>query len=70
MAAGQNVKPNRGNTEMTASVNSDTTETLASGKLRWEPMKLVPVGTVAALLEAVTGSKGDGGGGGMMMVGL
>jgi hypothetical protein len=55
---------------MTASVNSDTTETLASGKLRWEPMKLVPVGTVAALLEAVTGSKGDGGGGGMMMVGL
>jgi hypothetical protein len=43
----------------------------ASDKLPWEPMKLSGVGTVAALLEAVTGSLGDGGGGGtgMMMVG-
>jgi hypothetical protein len=54
---------------MAASIRSERADTVASGKFRWEPMKLTPVGTVAALLEAVTGSKGDGGGGGMMMVG-
>jgi len=34
---------------------------LASGKLRWEPMQLVAVGTVAGLLEAAVGSRNDGG---------
>jgi hypothetical protein len=43
----------------------------ASAKLRWEPMKLEAIGTVAALLEGSGGSVGDPGGTGtaMMMVG-
>jgi hypothetical protein len=47
-------------------------ETPVSGKVPWEPMKLVPVGTVAALLQASGGSQNDAntGSGPKMMVGL
>jgi hypothetical protein len=47
-------------------------ETPVSGKVPWEPIKLVAVGTVAALLQASSGSQLDGntGAGQKMMVGL
>ena len=42
------------------------------GRLVWEPMKLTPVGTVAALLQASSGSMNDGntGSGPKMMSGV
>ena len=55
-----------------SSTQGITSETPASGKLPWEPMELVAIGTVAALLEASSGSQPDGntGSGQKMMVGL
>lgn len=56
---------------MAAPIRQGAAETPVSAKLRWEPMKLEAIGTVAALLEGSGGSVGDPGGTGtaMMMVG-
>ena len=55
---------------MAAATRGNTAKAMTEGKLPWEPMKLVAVGTVAALLEAATGSRNDGGTmGNNMMVG-
>ena len=51
--------------------NDEIFETAPAVKRDWEPMKLTHVGTVAALLQASTGSMNDSntGSGPKMMVG-
>ena len=74
MVTRTNVKNVKGDSiEMDASSTQGiTSETPAPVKLPWEPMELVAIGTVAALLEASSGSQSDGntGAGQKMMVGL
>jgi hypothetical protein len=52
-------------------IAASASEGAVAAKAPWEPMKLVPVGTVAALLQASQGSTPDGntGSGQKMMVG-
>ena len=46
--------------EMGAATQGNTAKAMTEAKLPWEPMRLVAVGTVAALLEGATGSRNDG----------
>lgn len=45
---------------MGAATQGNTAKAMTEAKLPWEPMRLVAVGTVAALLEGATGSRNDG----------
>ena len=45
---------------MAAATRGNKAEAVTEAKLPWEPMKLVAVGTVAALLKASAGSRNDG----------